>query len=197
MWTNLQFTVDLFTFTKGILNGKLYFLCSVCRIADPKKSANRNELWIVMKYELWVKVPQNFSKQVFYSTPSGKCYIVFTSENRLKVFTGNKAKKRILKWRWQEKKACQIFWKTSIFYPWYANRKIWTNAYETFGAFCFLVISILRCIFLPCLKTDFLLMKFFPGMYAVGLPFFKIIAVLFYFLFLKRNCLESKHKFGF
>ena len=29
MWPNPQFPVDLVTFTKEILNGKLHFLCSV------------------------------------------------------------------------------------------------------------------------------------------------------------------------
>ena len=32
MWPNSQETTDLVTFTEKIFNGKLHFLCSVCRL---------------------------------------------------------------------------------------------------------------------------------------------------------------------
>ena len=37
MWPNPQETADLVTFTEGILNGKLHFLCSVtfAAVASP------------------------------------------------------------------------------------------------------------------------------------------------------------------
>ena len=40
MWPNLQFPADLATFTKDILNGKLYFLFSGITISSPKCGQN-------------------------------------------------------------------------------------------------------------------------------------------------------------
>ena len=34
MWPNLQFPADLVTFTEQILNRKLHFLCSVCKLSQ-------------------------------------------------------------------------------------------------------------------------------------------------------------------
>ena len=41
MWPNPQETADLVTFNDEILNGKLHFLCRVCRI-NPHNIMNKN-----------------------------------------------------------------------------------------------------------------------------------------------------------
>ena len=58
MWPNPQETVDLVTFTEEILNGKLYFLCSVIRSEVYSESYQTSEtrlfVEIVTGYKLTI-----------------------------------------------------------------------------------------------------------------------------------------------
>ena len=46
MWTNAQFPVDFFTFTKETLNGKLHFLCSVDEKSQSQQAyKNHLDVW--------------------------------------------------------------------------------------------------------------------------------------------------------
>ena len=58
MWSNPQETSDLVTFTEGILDGKLHYLCSVCgKKHKPKMLAHLVEILCFTREELGGKYP--------------------------------------------------------------------------------------------------------------------------------------------
>ena len=56
MWTNLQFSVDLYSFSKEILNGKLHFLCSEKFIKSVLLDTSKNlfEYDVDEIHEMWM-----------------------------------------------------------------------------------------------------------------------------------------------
>ena len=82
-----------------------------------------------------------------------QAFICFVQHLRMsfseRQFIGYKAKRRISKRGFQENKTCQIFRKTSIYYPLIRTTYLFTGGkkcsfFGKFGMFCFLETSVLR-----------------------------------------------------
>ena len=68
MWTNPQFSVDLYSFSKEILNGKLHFLCSEKFIKSVLLDTSKNlfEYDVDEIHEMWMKFDK-FVSEMFWN----------------------------------------------------------------------------------------------------------------------------------
>ena len=61
MWPNPQFPAHVVTFTEEVLNGKLYFLRSVCGVLIPSHDTN------ILEFNQYLKLDKTLS--IIYSDP--------------------------------------------------------------------------------------------------------------------------------